>query len=296
MSTTPNGHDWIAGVVAEVSKPEHLVGQVHARVGRTTRDKDRGTLLAYIDARTVGDAFDKAAGAGHWSTAVLKDPEPVMATDKNGVPYLKGFTATVRITITAPDGTSTYRTDSGFTDARGSSDYGMAIKGSVSDALKRAAAQFGLGRPLYELESPWIDVSNGYPDREQAEAVVRWWEKVLMGENVAPPQSGNQRPAQGGQRPAQDSGGSSSGSRAPSDRPGGRKPSDKQLKFLADLIAEARNEFPDVEKWMAAMYPNANGPQDLTGEQVSDLIDRLKNREYVGNPGGGADQGDDIPF
>ena len=34
-------------------------------------------------------------------------------------------------------------------------------KGAISDAFKRAAVKFGVGRYLYEIKSGWIDLVNG---------------------------------------------------------------------------------------------------------------------------------------
>lgn len=37
------------------------------------------------------------------------------------------------------------------------------VKGGLSDAYKRAAVKWGIGRYLYDMEAAWVDVDPGYP-------------------------------------------------------------------------------------------------------------------------------------
>ena len=43
------------------------------------------------------------------------------------------------------------------TDGAENTDY-EPVKGGLSDAMKRAASQWGIGRYLYKLGTPWVDV------------------------------------------------------------------------------------------------------------------------------------------
>ncbi|GEM_PF-3007760 len=92
-------------------------------------------VLAYIDARDVQDRLDAVVGAGNWSF----DWVPVV-TDAKGLQVVKG-------TITI-HGVSK-------SDVGDASNF-EGNKGAVSDAFKRAAVQWGIGRYLYGLDAFWV--------------------------------------------------------------------------------------------------------------------------------------------
>lgn len=103
---------------------------IHWRLGHTNK-KDRGMALAYIDARDVMDRLDEVCGAENWETRFT--------------------TAAGRIICEL--------TIHGVTKSDGAGDTDVEPeKGGISDALKRAAVQFGIGRYLYRLESPWVEI------------------------------------------------------------------------------------------------------------------------------------------
>lgn len=88
-------------------------------------------ILAYVDARDVQDRLDEAVGAGNWSF----DWEPLRYTDKGNILLVKA-----NLTIHG-----VMKSDVGEASTFSPS------KGAVSDALKRAAAQWGIARYLYDL-------------------------------------------------------------------------------------------------------------------------------------------------
>lgn len=105
------------------------------RVGSINTERTRGHALAYIDARDVMRRLDDVAGPADW-----QDRYEVHGTKT--ICYLS-----LRIDgewITKADG-------AGDTDIE-------AEKGSISDAFKRAAVKWGVGRYLYDLESRWVDL------------------------------------------------------------------------------------------------------------------------------------------
>jgi len=113
------------------------------RVGSTTRDKLKGLALAYIDARDVMRRLDEVCGATEWQDRYeVHGPKTIC--------YLS---------IRGGDG-------DWITKADGAGDSDVeAEKGSLSDSFKRAAVKWGIGRYLYDLESPWVELdtyeSNG---------------------------------------------------------------------------------------------------------------------------------------
>lgn len=105
------------------------------RVGSTTKDKSKGLALAYIDARDVMKRIDEVCGAHGW-----QDRYEFHGT--RTICYLS-----IRIG------------DEWITKADGAGDSDVeAEKGSISDAFKRAAVKWGVGRYLYDLESPWVEL------------------------------------------------------------------------------------------------------------------------------------------
>ena len=117
------------------------------RVGATSRDKTRCMALAYMDARMVMRRLDEVVGEASWSTNVF------MASDGRCVCKL-----TIRVG-NEDNSCLVERSDaSGFTQNGGRKGfgYGDMVKGAASEAFKRAAAQFGIGRYLYDLEAKWV--------------------------------------------------------------------------------------------------------------------------------------------
>lgn len=103
-------------------------------------DRDNGTALAvsYVDARAVAERLDSATG-GDWE---FRAEVVVSATDHV---VIKGTLTVCGVT----------REDFGEYTADNRSDMEM-YKAAVSDALKRAAVQFGVGRDLYALKPRWL--------------------------------------------------------------------------------------------------------------------------------------------
>jgi hypothetical protein len=106
------------------------------RVGPTSGDKTKGIALAYIDARDVQDRLDEVCGIGGWQCRY------VPMHDKKTVCEIG-----VRVG------------DEWIWKADGAGDTDMeAEKGALSDAFKRAAVRWGIGRYLYDVENTWIKI------------------------------------------------------------------------------------------------------------------------------------------
>ena len=121
--------------------------QIHWRVGATTKDKRKGMALAYLDARDVMDRLDDVVGPNNWSDSY---------SSVNGVTVCE-------LTLHMPRCTTTgFREEVSKSDGAGATDV-EGEKGAMSDAFKRAAVKFGIGRYLYRLESKWVDLNDrGY--------------------------------------------------------------------------------------------------------------------------------------
>ncbi len=105
---------------------------VQWRVEAVSRDKRRALIVPYVDARAVLDRLDAVAGPANWHDAyeVLRvSPEPALVK--------------ARLTV--------------FGVTKEDVGEGDTLKAAFSDALKRAAVKFGIGRHLYRMEKVWVE-------------------------------------------------------------------------------------------------------------------------------------------
>ena len=109
---------------------------IQYRVG-SIYDKDNGkaTVLSYVDARYVQDTLDSVVGPENWESRFY---------EAKGALFCE-------ITINI-DGVKISKSDCGT-----ESDIAPA-KGEASDAFKRAAVMFGIGRDLYSSETYFADL------------------------------------------------------------------------------------------------------------------------------------------
>jgi hypothetical protein len=124
--------------------------EVDWRVGSTTKDKAKGMALAYIDARTVMDRLDTVCGPAGWQNRYV----------------LNGTKTVCEIGIKCGDEWVWKADGAGDSDIE-------AEKGALSDAFKRAAVRWGIGRYLYNLKSPWVALKafgNSYAIADEAKA------------------------------------------------------------------------------------------------------------------------------
>lgn len=107
-------------------------GLIHWRVGATTADKSKGIALAYINARDVMKRLDEVMGLD-WQCRY---------------PYEGCCEIGLRL-----NGEWLWRSNgAGETDIEGE-------KGRYSDAFKRAAVLWGVGRYLYYLPNVWVELT-----------------------------------------------------------------------------------------------------------------------------------------
>jgi len=117
------------------------VNRIHWRVGVTTQDKKKGIALAYLDARDVMKRLDDVCGI-YWQCRYpftgcceIGIHESILGGgDKVGDPWL-------------------WRANgAGETNVE-------AEKGQFSDAFKRAAVMWNVGRYLYALPNVWVELN-----------------------------------------------------------------------------------------------------------------------------------------
>ncbi len=129
--------------------PAHMVAWKPAAFNK---ERTRALMLAHIDARAVQDRLD-AVCPDAWEFSV----EVVAGTR---LPTVKG-----RLTILGVS-----REDIGEAPE---GDLGT-LKAATSDAMKRCAVQFGIGRYLYDLPRQWADWDDTQRGPVQAPELPEW--------------------------------------------------------------------------------------------------------------------------
>ena len=108
------------------------VKSISWRVGATTGDKSKGIALAYIDARDVMKRLDDVVGFDNW-----QDRYPFAGCCEVGI-NLQGEW------VWKSNGAGETAVD--------------GEKGQYSDAFKRAAVMWGIGRYLYSIPNSWVPI------------------------------------------------------------------------------------------------------------------------------------------
>jgi hypothetical protein len=109
--------------------------EIEWRVGSTNGDKTQGLALAYLTARHVMERLDEVCGAANWQDRY----------------EFHGTRTVCYLSIRVGDEWVTKADGAGDSDVE-------AEKGAISDALKRAAVKWGIGRYLYDLGNTWVEI------------------------------------------------------------------------------------------------------------------------------------------
>lgn len=126
------------------------------RIGSTNADKTRGLALAYIDARDVMHRLDDVCGIGGWQNRYSTGADGLLICD-------------IGIWIADRQEWVWKANGAGATDVE-------AEKGMASDAFKRAAVLWGIGRYLYAIDSPWVEIeSHGKSHKIKSQPAMPKW-------------------------------------------------------------------------------------------------------------------------
>lgn len=110
--------------------------EIEWRVGSTNQDKSKGLALAYVTNRAIQQRLDDVFGIFGW---------------KNEFREWKNTSQICGISVKVDN--------EWITKWDGADDSNMeATKGGLSDAMKRASYQWGIGRYLYKLPSVWCKI------------------------------------------------------------------------------------------------------------------------------------------
>lgn len=112
--------------------------KVHWRaqsVSNKNPNAPKAMALAFIDARDVMERFDKVCGPAGWQDYFDETPTGRVLC---------------RISLRIEDEWIAKTDGAGSTAVEGD-------KGGISDAFKRAAVKWGVGRYLYDMPTPWVE-------------------------------------------------------------------------------------------------------------------------------------------
>lgn len=110
--------------------------KIEFRIGATNQDKTKGIALAYVTNRAIQERLDEVCGADNWCNVFR---------EWKGNHQLCGISIKIDGEwVTKWDGAEDTKTE--------------PIKGGLSASMKRAAAQWGIGRYLYDVPNVWADI------------------------------------------------------------------------------------------------------------------------------------------
>lgn len=111
------------------------------RLQTTLEDKMRGLAVPYVTNRAIQNRLDEVVGPDNW----YNDYKPWHGAGKKEAQLC---------------GIAIYFEGKGFiTKWDGAEDSDIEpVKGGLSDSMKRAAVQWGIGRVLYSMDTVWVDI------------------------------------------------------------------------------------------------------------------------------------------
>ncbi|MBN8822117.1 MULTISPECIES: Rad52/Rad22 family DNA repair protein [unclassified Spirosoma] len=138
------------------------VQEIEWRVQSQTKDGQKIVVVPYITNRCVMQRFDEQFGWAGWQNEIK---------EIDG-----GFLCT--ITVVLPGGEIVRKTDGA------SRTVVEPVKGGISDAMKRCAVQFGLGRSLYDFPKVLIQTTDKYIPEWAGPLLDKMVDKINSGGTV----------------------------------------------------------------------------------------------------------------
>ena len=139
--------------------------EIEWRVLHTTKDKSKGQVAAYVDSRAIQDRLDAVLGRENWQNRFCT----VQGKDNAST------TQVCELSIYYPDRGEwiTKSNGAGNTDIE-------PVKGGLSNAFKRAASMWGVGRYLYDLKNLWVPLKDGkYIPDDQLPILIKQYNQFV---------------------------------------------------------------------------------------------------------------------
>ena len=155
--------------------------EIEWRVLHTTKDKTKGQVAAYVDSRAIQDRLDAVLGRENWQNHF----RTVQGKDNAST------TQVCELSIYYPERNEwiTKSNGAGNTDIE-------PVKGGLSNAFKRAASMWGIGRYLYNLKNIWIPLKDGkYIPDDQLPILAKQYNRFVAQYLSAGNQTGGKKQA-----------------------------------------------------------------------------------------------------
>lgn len=191
----------------------------------TTKDKARALAVPYIDARDVMDRLDQVLGPASWR-------------DEYQVLPCGAVLCRLHLRL---DGEWIAKEDAGGQSDQ--DDVGDKMKAAFSDALKRAAVKWGIGRYLYSIPKAWVAYDGDRRQLKETPPLPSW---ALPATTPAKPEPR-------------------------------RTIGDEDAEAIAGLIRDTRSNLP---KFLATYKVKAIA--DLTPEQAGNALELLAKKSRNG--------------
>ena len=114
-----------------------LFEEVEAKIQVHSKEEQMGMAVFYIDSRAIQKRLDEVVGAMNWSN------QYITWQDKSQICGISIFNDERKEWVTKHDGAENSDIE--------------AIKGGLTDAFKRAAVLWGIGRYLYQIDGVWVE-------------------------------------------------------------------------------------------------------------------------------------------
>lgn len=141
--------------------------EIEWRVQSQTKDGQKILVIPYLTNRTVMQRFDDQFGWAGWQNEIKEIDGGFLCTitvvlqgDENAEPRIVRKTDGASRTAVEP------------------------VKGGISDAMKRCAVQFGLGRSLYDFPKVYIETTDKYVPAWATSLLDKMVEKINAGGTV----------------------------------------------------------------------------------------------------------------
>lgn len=117
----------------------------------TNKEKTSGFAVPYADSRAIADRLDAVAGQMNWQDSYTPWHSTTETDDTGAAVITESQLCTISIYFKERE-EWVHKTD-GASD----SDF-HPVKGGLSDAFKRAASKWNIGRYLYKFEGKWVKI------------------------------------------------------------------------------------------------------------------------------------------
>lgn len=263
------------------------------RIGNVNRNKMEGLAMPYITNRAIMERLDQVFGPMGWQNQFIpwRDNSQLCGISVQEPDSGEWITKWDGADNTAFEGT----------------------KGGLSDSMKRAAVQWGIGRYLYNLNAIWVRVvqkgknANNFAIADGATILLPKWAVPVQEVNERTPETNatvvyaaqqqpQQRPQQNAQNPGQNraqnnaqQGAQNQAQQRPQQRPqkGPQQPQRMTRRDYDTILQKARAAdltAQDVDRWINVRF-GLNNVYELNLQQFRMLIDALEEAARRNSPG-----------